>query len=70
MKIYIVETLDGDTRLIRAKTKHQALMHFARTNITVKVVGQDELIDAVRSGCDVEDYRHSDQIELDLPEQA
>jgi hypothetical protein len=55
--------------LIRAKTKTQALNYFVRTNITVKVASQDALIDAVRDGCDVEDYRE-DQIELDLPEKA
>jgi hypothetical protein len=69
MRIYIVEAMDGDTRLIRAKTKTQALNYFVRTNITVKVASQDALIDAVKDGCEVEDYRE-DQLELDLPEQA
>ena len=67
MRIYILEALDGDTRLIRAKTKTQALNYFVRTNITVKVASQDALIEAVQGGCEVEDYRE-DQLELDLPE--
>jgi hypothetical protein len=70
MRIYIVGTLDGDIRLIRAKTKNQAMSHFLTNNITIKVASQDELIDAVKDGCEVETYKHADQIELDLPEQA
>ena len=68
MRIYIVGMLDGDIRLIRAKTKSQAMSHFLASNITIKVASQDELIDAVQSGCDVENYQHPDQIKLDLEE--
>jgi hypothetical protein len=69
-RIYIVGTPDGDIRLIRAKTKSQAMMHFLTNNITIKVASQDELIDAVRDGFEVETYKHLNQIELDLPEKA
>ena len=65
-KIYIVGTLDGDIRLIRAKTKNQALSHFSKKNITIKVASQDELLDAVKNGCEVENCKHADQIELKL----
>ena len=65
-RIYIVGTLDGDVRLIRAKTKSQAMSHFLVNNITIKVASQDELIDAVKDGCEVENYRHADQVELEL----
>ena len=70
MRIYIVGMLDGDIRLIRAKTKSQAMSHFLTNNITIKVASQDELIDAVKGGCDVEHYQHADQIKLELEEQA
>ena len=69
-RIYIVGTVDGDTRLIRAKTKNQAMAHFLTNNITIKVASQDDLIDAMKGGCEVENYKHADQIELDLPEKA
>jgi hypothetical protein len=69
-RIYIVGTPDGDIRLIRAKTKNQAMSHFLTNNITIKVASQDELLDAVKDGCEVENYKHADQIELDLPEEA
>ena len=70
MKIYIVKTLDGDIRLIRAKTKNQAMSHFLTTSIRIKVASQDDLVDAVQGGCGVENYKHAAQIELDLPEKA
>ena len=68
MRIYIVGMLDGDIRLIRAKTKSQAMSHFLTNNITIKVASQDELIDAVKGGCDEEHYQHADQIKLELEE--
>ena len=46
------------------------MTHFLTNNITIKVASQDELIDAVRDGFEVETYKHLNQIELDLPEKA
>ena len=44
------------------------MSHFLTNNITIKVASQDELIDAVKGGCDVEHYQHADQIKLELEE--
>ena len=66
-RIYIVGTPDGDVRLVRAKTKQQALTHIFTHNITIKVANQDELVEALEEGVEVENYKHPDQLDLDLP---
>lgn len=61
-RIYIVGSLDGTTRLVRAATPHQAISHAAHSQFTVRVPTQDELVTAVSESVTVENYK--DQMEL------
>ena len=65
-RIYIVETPNGDIRLVRASLRQQALSHVANSTFTVQVASQDDLVDAVIKGVPVENYKAPDQAELDL----
>ena len=65
-RIYIVETPNGDIRLVRASLRQQALSHVANSTFTVQVASQDDLVDAVIKGVQVENYKAPDQAELDL----
>jgi hypothetical protein len=69
-RIYIVGSLDGSTRLVRAATPHQAISHVAHLQFTVRVPTQDELVAAVSKGVTVENYKDDNQPELDLGENA
>jgi hypothetical protein len=69
-QIYIVGSMDGTTRLVRALTPHQAISHVAHTQFTVRVPTQDELISAVSNGVTVENYKDPVQAELTLGESA
>lgn len=40
--------------LIRASTRAQAIAHYSRRNLVVQVASQDDLVDAVKAGIDVE----------------
>ena len=65
-RIYIVGTPTGETRLVRASVKQQALSHVANSTFTVQVASQDDLVGAVTQGIQVENYKAPDQAELDL----
>lgn len=65
-RIYIVGTPSGETRLVRASIKQQALSHVANSVFVVRVASQDELVQAVSNGVVVENYKAPDQAELDL----
>lgn len=65
-RIYIVGTPSGETRLVRASLRQQALTHVANSVFTVRVASQDDLVDAVTKGVAVENYKSSDQVELEL----
>ena len=65
-RIYIVGTPNGDIRLVRASLRQQALSHVANSTFTVQVASQDDLVDAVTQGIQVENYKAPDQAELDL----
>lgn len=65
-RIYIVGTPSGETRLVRASIKQQALSHVANSVFVVRVASQDELVQAVSKGVVVENYKAPDQTELDL----
>ena len=65
-RIYIVGTPTGETRLVRASIKQQALSHVANSTFTVRVASQDDLVQAVTKGVAVENYKAPDQAELDL----
>jgi hypothetical protein len=69
-RIYIVGSLDGSTRLVRATTPHQAISHVAHSQFTVRVPTQDELVAAVSKGVTVENYKDASQSDLDLGEGA
>ncbi len=69
-RIYIVGSLSGTTRLVRASTPQQAISHVAHSQFTVRVPTQDELIAAVSKGASVENYKDANQPLLDLGESA
>ena len=69
-RIYIVGSLDGSTRLVRATTPHQAISNVAHSQFTVRVPTQDELVDAVSKGVTVESYKDANQAQLELGEAA
>ena len=55
-RIYVVcHIATGHKRLVRATNAPQAARHAMRTSRAVTVATQDELVDLVRAGCDVED---------------
>lgn len=55
-RIYIVRTNGGeDEALIRAKTRGQALAHFARRSFVAELPSQDDLLLAAGSGLKVEE---------------
>ncbi len=65
-RIYLVKTPDGNTRLVRATVRSQALSHVAATLMDVRVPSQDELFEAAASGVKVEEFKNPDQKELDV----
>ena len=69
-RIYIVGSLDGTIRLVRASTPHQAISHVAHSQFTVRVPTQDELVGAVSKGVTVENYKDANQADLELGEGA
>ena len=69
-RIYLVGSLDGSVRLVRASTPHQAISHVAHSQFTVRVPTQDELVGAVSKGITVENYKDVNQSNLDLGDAA
>jgi hypothetical protein len=65
-RIYIVGTPSGDVRLIRCKTRRQALSHVATNMFTVRVATQDDLVKTITNGSLVESFKDADQADLDL----
>jgi hypothetical protein len=65
-RVYIVGTPDNKVRLVKASVRQQALTHVANHMFTVRVASQDDLIKALQSGTQVENYRDPDQPELPL----
>jgi hypothetical protein len=63
-RIYIVGTPTGETRLVRASVKQQALSHVANSTFTVQVASQDDLVQAVSNGVVVENYKAPEQVDL------
>jgi hypothetical protein len=54
-RIYSLVTNGGDTvALIRAKSRPQALAHFASKNFSASLPTQDELFDAAANGLTIE----------------
>ena len=65
-RIYLVNDPQGNTRLIRASLRQQALSHAANLTFSVRVATQDDLVQALGSGVEVENYKAPDQLELEL----
>ncbi len=63
-RIYQVGTPDNKIRLIKASLRQQALSHVANTLLTVRVASQDDLVKALTSGIEIEQYRQPEQPEL------
>ena len=64
-RIYAV--YNGQTgRLIRAKTRAQALSHAAQSTFNIQVASQEELVTLLGQHVKVESVRDADQPELDL----
>lgn len=63
-RIYIVGTPNGETRLVRASLRQQALSHVANSTFTVQVASQDDLVQAVSKGVTVENYKAPEQVDL------
>ncbi len=63
-RIYLVGTPDNKIRLIKATLRQQALSHVANTLLTVRVASQDDLVKALTSGIEIEQYRQPEQPEL------
>ena len=67
--IYLVNGEIGATvepRLVRASTRQQALSHVAKSMLTVTLASQEDLVNLVVNGVKVEDYKNTDQQELEL----
>lgn len=67
-RIYAV--YHGSTgRLVRSKTRAQALSHVAQSTFNIRVAGQEDLVTLLGQGVKVESVRDADQNELDLGDQ-
>lgn len=55
-----------EPRLVRATTRQQALSHVAKSLLTVTLASQEDLVSLVAEGVKVEDYKNTDQHELDV----
>lgn len=62
-RIYIVRNNHG-TRLVKANLRQQALSHVASTEYTVRVASQDDLVEQIKAGTKIEQYRAPEQLEL------
>ena len=63
-RIYLVTTNEGKKRLVKATQRQQALSHVANSLFTVRVASQDDLVEALTSGTEVENYKNPEQLEL------
>jgi hypothetical protein len=63
-RVYIVGTHNGETRLVKAAVRQQALTHVANHLFTVRVASQDDLINALGKGIKVETYKDPDQLSI------
>jgi len=63
-RIYVVGTPDG-VRLVRATVRGQALTHVAQSQFTVRVASQEDLVEFLGDGIEIENAKHEQQ-ELSL----
>ena len=64
-RIYIVHGPQG-TRLVKAGLRQQALSHVAKSMLAVTLASQEDLVSLIAEGAKVEDYKNTDQQELEL----
>lgn len=67
-RIYLVSGNNGENRLVRATTRHQSIMHVASAAYTSQVASQEDLVESLQSGMQIENYKDFDQQELELSE--
>lgn len=60
-RIYIVTGTQEGARLVKANLRQQALAHVASTEFSVRVATQDDLVNQIRAGTPIEQYRASDE---------
>jgi len=68
-RIYLVTGTQEGARLVKASLRQQALAHVASTEFNIRVATQDDLVNQIRAGTEVEQYRSPDQTELSLSEE-
>jgi hypothetical protein len=66
MRIYLVGTPEGQTRLIRATNRQHAVWYAAQSKYLVRPAGQDDLVELIAKGVKVEAVTSDDQQKLDL----
>ena len=64
-RIYLVGTPDNKIRLVKAGVRSQALSHVANSMLTIRVASQDDLVDALKNGVEVEGARSPDQTDIE-----
>ena len=65
-RIYIVHLPDGNSRLVRATVRSQALSHVAASLFKIGVASQEDLVNALEDGVKVENAKNPDQSEMDV----
>ena len=60
-RIYIVRNIHG-ARLVKANLRQQALAHVASTEFSVRVATQDDLVNQIRAGTPIEQYRPAEEM--------
>jgi hypothetical protein len=66
MRIYLVGTPEGQTRLIRATNRQHAVWYVAQSKYLVRPAGQDDLVDLIAKGVKVEMITSDDQHKLNF----
>jgi hypothetical protein len=61
-RIYLVTGTQEGARLVKANLRQQALAHVASTEFTVRVATQDDLVNQIRAGTEVEQYRPAEEM--------
>lgn len=64
-RIYLVNGPTG-SRLVKASVASQAITHVAKSEFSVKVASQDDLVEALSNGTKVETYGETNQGELEV----
>ena len=68
-RIYIVFGPQERARLVKASLRQQALSHVASTEFNIRVATQDDLVNQLKAGTPIEQYRAPEQAELTLSEE-